>query len=115
LPSRVLLVDDQPTFRMLIEATLGPACVVVGEAANGAEALVQVAALHPDIVVMDLEMPAMDGIEATRTIKRLFPATDIYCFTCLDDHDRVREMLDAGATAYYDKSDLSGLLTALAG
>ena len=114
MPLRVVVVDDQATFRMLIEASLGSECEVVGEANNGAEALVQVARLKPDVVIMDLEMPAMNGIEATRSIKRLFPEVAIYCFTCLEDMVRVNEMLDAGAIAHFDKSDLSGLLSAIA-
>jgi DNA-binding NarL/FixJ family response regulator len=111
---RVVVVDDQPTFRMLLEASMGPDFEVVGEAANGAEALAQVAIQRPDIVIMDLEMPAMDGIEATKSIKQLFPDVRVYCFTCLEDRQRLTEMLAAGATANFDKSNLSGLLTALA-
>ena len=114
MQTRVVVVDDQPTFRMLIEASMGPAFHVVGEAGNGAEALVQVAMLRPDIVIMDLEMPAMDGVQATRSIKRLFPEVRVYCFTCLEDDLRLQEMLAAGAAANFDKSDLNGLLDALA-
>lgn len=72
-PLRVLLVDDEPQPRQALKALLAtyPEVEVVGEAADGVQAVEMTAACHPDVVIMDVFMPRMDGIEATRHIKRL--------------------------------------------
>ena len=74
--TRILIADDHDSFRSGLRAVLGTAddLLVVGEAASGSEAVSQVAALHPDVVLMDLTMPCMDGIEATRRIVDAAPA-----------------------------------------
>ena len=74
---RVLLVDDDPGFLDLLETLLGQEAEieVVGSAENGERALQLAIALRPDLVTMDLEMPGMDGVEATERLKQLLPAT----------------------------------------
>jgi DNA-binding NarL/FixJ family response regulator len=69
IPVRVLIVDDDEGFRGLVKRLLGEAVKVVGEAGNGAEALWLARELHPDVVLMDLSMPLLDGLETTRRIK----------------------------------------------
>jgi DNA-binding NarL/FixJ family response regulator len=108
-PIRVLLVDDQTLFReslgMLLAAQ--PGLEVVGEAANGAEALARVAALRPDVVLMDLRMPVLDGVAATRQLRTAFPAIQVIVLTTFDDDADVFAALGAGALGYLLK-DVSG-------
>jgi len=99
---RVLLVDDQSLvragFRMILKAEQG--IEVVGEAADGAEALAQVEALAPDVVLMDVRMPEVDGIEATRRIVAAFPETRVIVLTTFDLDEYVVEALRAGASGF---------------
>ncbi len=101
---RVLLVDDQPLlrtgFRMILEAEQDLA--VVGEAGDGLQALDQVRALQPDVVLMDIRMPRMDGVEATRQItgpERNGPAK-VLVLTTFDLDEYVVEALKAGASGF---------------
>ena len=82
-PKRVIIVDDQPAVLTGLKAILAfyPEILVVGEAGNGWDAVQLVAAQQPDVVVMDLQMPVMDGIEATRLIKRQWPAIKVIVLT----------------------------------
>jgi DNA-binding NarL/FixJ family response regulator len=99
---RVLLVDDQTLVRqgicllLEIEADIR----VVGQAANGREALVQVEALRPDVVLMDVRMPEMDGVEATRQINARYPEVGVIILTTFEDDESVFEGLKAGARGY---------------
>jgi DNA-binding NarL/FixJ family response regulator len=99
---RVLLVDDQSLvragFRMILKAE--PDIEVAGEAADGAEALAQVETLAPDVVLMDIRMPEVDGIEATRRITTAFPATRVIVLTTFDLDEYVVEALRAGASGF---------------
>jgi DNA-binding NarL/FixJ family response regulator len=99
---RVLLVDDQALFREALAVLLGvhDDIEVAGEAADGAEALRQVAALRPDVVLMDLRMPVLDGIAATRRIRADHPGTRVIALTTFDDDDDVFAALRAGAVGY---------------
>ena len=76
---------------------------IVGEAESGAEALVAVQALQPDVVIMDVAMPGMNGIEATRRIKEISPSTVILALTMHEDEQYFFEMLNAGAAGYIPK------------
>ena len=97
---RVLVVDDDPDARTLMRRVLETKSVfqVVGEAADGVEALERMEELQPQLVIMDVRMPQMDGIQATRRIKERWPDTAVVGFSAFGDKER--EMLDAGANAY---------------
>jgi DNA-binding NarL/FixJ family response regulator len=98
----VLIVDDQPLqrlgFRMLLEGT--PGMSTVGEASNGAEAVRMAAELRPDVVLMDVRMPGMDGIEATRRITASGGRTHVLILTTFDVDEYVYAGLRAGASGF---------------
>lgn len=99
---KVLVVDDSDDSRFLLRKRLEKKrqFQIVGEAANGLEALEQVAELGPDIVIMDVRMPVMDGIEATRQIKERFPSTSVLAHSAFGDLDQMEAMREAGAVGY---------------
>jgi len=107
IPSiRVLVVDDQELVRMGSALTLDSAVdiEVVGEAATGEEAIRRVRELKPDVVLMDVRMPGMGGIEATRIITTARPATRVLILTTFDVDEYAFGGLDAGASAFLLKS-----------
>ena len=99
---RILVVDDHIVVRRGLIAMLEtePGMQIVGEAANGAEAVEQARKLVPNVVLMDLVMPVMDGIEATRQIKREVPSVNILVLTSFSTNDKVIPSLNAGAIGY---------------
>jgi len=99
---RVLVVDDHAILREGIRSLLERAddITVVGEAANGVAALAQVDALRPDIVLMDLAMPEMDGLEATRRLRQLHPTVKVLILTQHDNQEYIAPALQAGAAGY---------------
>lgn len=101
-PIRVLVVDDHPVVRRGIQSLLAeePDIEVVGEAANGKEALAQVERLHPDVVLMDLVMPEMNGVEAIRRITASHPETRVLVMTSFAADDKVFPSIKAGALGY---------------
>ena len=101
-PIRILLVDDQALFREALRTLLSaqPDLEVVGEAANGEEALVAATRLHPAVVLMDLRMPLLDGVAATRRLQTLVPACKVIVLTTFDDDEYVFDGLRAGAVGY---------------
>ena len=101
-PSRIVIADDQPLFRSAIRHTLErhPNLEVVGEAANGRQALELCHRLRPELVLMDLSMPEMDGIAATHAIKSEFPEILVLILTALDDSKGLANSLEAGAAGY---------------
>jgi DNA-binding NarL/FixJ family response regulator len=99
-PQRVLIVDDHPALRAGLKSLLSPFYDIVGEAADGLEALHSVERSLPDLVLMDLSMPRMDGIAATREIKKEWPRTKILAFTVHDSPEYLAAVLEAGADGY---------------
>lgn len=111
---RVLIADDQALFREGLRTLLStrPEVVVVGEAANGEEAVALVDTLHPDVVLMDLRMPVMDGIVATARIRDRMPAVPVLVLTTFDDDASLFGALRAGAAGYLLKDVSSETLLA---
>lgn len=99
---RVMICDDHALFRrglvMVLESE--PGMVVVGEAEDGDEAIRRAAELHPDVVLMDVRMPRVGGIDATRAIIATAPATRVLMLTVSDDEDDLYDAIKAGATGY---------------
>lgn len=105
MTNRVVLVDDQPLVRAGLRVLMAdtPDIEVVGEAANGAEAVRITGELRPDVVVMDIRMPGMDGIEATRLITAGPAPTRVLVLTTFDDDEYVYGALRAGASGFLVK------------
>lgn len=100
---RVAVVDDHPLYRKGLMAALSShssRVEVVGEAAEGAEALLKIGQIAPDVVLMDIRMRGMDGIEATKRIRERYPRVQVIALSAHDDDGYVLEMLKAGAAGY---------------
>ena len=99
---RVLIVDDQALFREGLETLLSvhKDIQVVGQASNGKEAFDMALKLHPDVVLMDVQMPVLDGIGATRRLKQSLPRCRVIALTTFDDRETVFDILRAGAVGY---------------
>jgi len=113
---RVLLADDSPDVRLLLRLTLAtePAFEVIGEASNGAEAVELARSLQPDVVVLDLSMPVMDGLQAIPELLRASPSTRIVVLSGFDEDRMKQAALDLGAHDYLEKGGAApALLSAL--
>jgi DNA-binding NarL/FixJ family response regulator len=99
---RVLIADDHQVVRSGLERLLATAddIELVGMASDGAEAIALAAELRPDIVLMDLSMPEVDGVEATRRVTAADPAVQVVVLTSFSDRQRILDALDAGAAGY---------------
>lgn len=104
---KILLVDDHAVIRRMLRKTIEARTTfrIVGEASNGHEALEVARAEQPDVVIMDVRMPGMDGIEATKAIKETFPKMIVLAFSATDDKPSVDAMMEAGASGYIIKGD----------
>jgi len=99
--TRVCLVDDHPTFRAGLRALLEASGIeVAGEAAGGADAVDCAKEFSPDVMLMDLSMPEVDGAEATRRMTRELPDIPVVVLTSFSDRTRIMDALDAGAVGY---------------
>jgi NarL family two-component system response regulator LiaR len=109
---RVLIVDDHSVVREGLRMFLArdPDLEVVGEAADGAEALEQARLMRPDVVIMDLLMPVMDGIDATRVIRSELPETEVLALTSVLENVSVVEAIRAGAIGYLLKDTQASAL-----
>ena len=111
-PVRVLLVDDQTLFRAGLRTLLStrPEVEVVGDAENGEVALAVAAQTRPDVVLMDLKMPVLDGVSATRRLRVQLPSCRVVALTTFEDDELVFEGLRAGAVGYLLKDAPIGRL-----
>ena len=102
MPIRILIADDHSVVRQGLRMFLGldPELEIIGEAADGAEAVKMAHALNPDVVLMDMLMPVMGGIEATQTIRRELPDTEVIALTSVLDDGSVVGAVKAGAIGY---------------
>ncbi|TYQ29624.1 response regulator transcription factor [Pseudanabaena sp. UWO311] len=103
---RILLVDDHSFIRRALKISLGDesSLEIVGEAENGQFAIAQVESLQPDVVLMDIQMPLMDGVEATKQICDRFPETKVLILTVDDTEEYVSQALKYGASGYILKN-----------
>ena len=106
---RVMLVDDHDVVRTGLKALLSVEedMEVIAEATNGAEAIDKIPEVNPDVIVMDITMPTMDGMEATRQISKKFPDSKVLSLTVHEDKQYFFEMLSAGAKGYISKQAAS--------
>jgi len=104
---KLLLADDHEIVRQGLRAMLEAQrdCVVVGEAADGRQAVAMTKELNPDIVILDIGMPSLNGLEATRQILKIRPQTKVLILTMHESDSVIREVLDAGARGYILKTD----------
>jgi DNA-binding NarL/FixJ family response regulator len=103
---RVLLVDDSPVMRQAVGALLQgePDLEIAGEAADGSQAIALTRQLQPAVVLMDVTMPGLDGIQATRTIHAEFPQIPVIGLSMLAGREHAQAMREAGAVTYLTKS-----------
>ncbi len=104
--TRVLLADDHALLREGLAGIIAsqPDMEVVGEASDGLEAIIKASELHPDLILMDIQMPGCDGLEATRKIKQALPRTVIVMLTVRDDEEKLFEAIKNGAQGYLLKN-----------
>lgn len=103
--TRVLIVDDHPFFREGLRKVIAAEedLEVVGEASDGEEAIEQVNHWHPHVVIMDVNLPRLNGLEATQRIKEVSPDIHIIILTAYDDEEQIYHAVRAGASAYHSK------------
>jgi DNA-binding NarL/FixJ family response regulator len=102
---RVMIVDDHPLFRQGLHNVLATHAdlLIAGEATDGPEAVEQAQALLPDVVLMDINLPTLNGLQATRKLKALCPEIKVVMLTAYDDVEQIYHAIRAGASAYYSK------------
>jgi DNA-binding NarL/FixJ family response regulator len=106
---RILLADDHEIVREGVRAMIErqPGWEICGEASTGREAVAQAQALEPDLVIMDIGMPELNGLDATRQIKRLLPQVEVLIFTANETEEIVRQVFQSGARGYLLKAEAS--------
>jgi DNA-binding NarL/FixJ family response regulator len=106
-PLRIVLADDHQIIREALALVLSdhPTIEIVGQAADGAEAVACARRLKPDIIVMDIAMPRMNGIEATRRLREELPSIAVIGLSLHNEDEMVEKMLSAGAVSYVSKSE----------
>lgn len=106
-PLKLLLADDHEIVRQGLRSMLEAQreCQIVGEAADGRQAVAMTKELNPDVVILDIGMPSLNGLEATRQILKMRPQTKVLILTMHESDSVIREVLDAGARGYILKTD----------
>jgi DNA-binding NarL/FixJ family response regulator len=112
---RILIVDDEKVVRSALGRLLSTRgeWKIVGEAADGAEAVAKAKMLRPDVVIMDVSMPQMSGLQATVEIKKASPSTEILMFTQHDSTQMIQQAKNAGVSGYLLKSQANWLVAAI--
>ncbi len=112
---RVLIADDNQALRYAVARLLAtePALELCGEAADGREALNKSIDLKPDVVLMDIAMPEMNGLEVTRALRRVAPTVEVLVFTQHESTHAMQAALDAGARGYLAKNHAAALVDAI--
>ncbi len=102
---KVMIVDDHPVFRQGLKNILvmDRDLNIVGEAADGGEAVERVQELLPDVVIMDINLPTLNGLQATRKLKETCPQVNVIMLTAYDDEEQIYHAIQAGASAYHAK------------
>ena len=105
LVASILIVDDHPAIRRALRMAFErqPGFTVCGEAEDGFDAIAKAKKLSPDLIVLDLRMPVMDGLEAARELKRLFPQVPLIMLTCHHSSAAEREARASGVVAFFSK------------
>ena len=107
---RIMLVDDHPSVRRALSGLLEPSCEVVSCLGNGHEAIQAAVTLKPDVMVVDLMMPEIDGLEVCRRMKEVAPETHVIIMTAFDDEHIAKVVFEAGASAFLPKHAAAGEL-----
>jgi DNA-binding NarL/FixJ family response regulator len=109
MPVRILVVDDHPVVRSGLRILLSgdPQWEIIEEASDGIEAVDKAIRLQPDVVVLDVSMPRMDGLEACRRIRKSVPKSEVLIVTQHDSPQMMREAMSAGARGYVVKSNVA--------
>ena len=112
---RIIIVDDQATVRrgLVMRLAVEPDLDVIGVAADGVDAVRLAASLRPDVVLMDVVMPGLDGIDATTAIRRVSPGSAVVLVSLYDDPDTIARVREAGARAFLAKHDADRVVTAV--
>lgn len=112
MPIQILIADDHEIVRegICVRVQRNPEWKVCGQAGDGREAVALASKLRPQIVIMDINMPELNGLDATRQIKRLLPDTEVLIFTAAETDEVVRDVFKAGARAYLLKSEANNHL-----
>ena len=113
VPKRILIVDDSPVIREVLRELLEQqnGWEVCGEAANGREGIEKAQQLNPDVIVLDLSMPVMNGIEAARELTRLLPSVPLLMWTSFETSNLTQKALSAGIRTVVSKSESEGLVS----
>ena len=105
----ILIVDDNPGIRRMLKRAVDPIATEISVCEDGADALATYTQNPPDLVLMDIKMPRMDGLEATRRILQVYPSARIVIVTDYDDDELRRAAIEAGAVGYCLKQNLTDL------